>query len=89
VGREFLFLIPSTAVVRLDDVTARVLDAFQDGPRNPAEVVELFADRFPREDLVDSVVELNQMGALVSADVVNLIPTFNPTPDPQQVQPEL
>src|SRR5438093_3438407 len=73
VGREFLFLIPSTAVVGLDEVTGCLLDAFRDVPRNPAAVVDLLADRFPREELVDSIVELNQMGALLSADVVNFI----------------
>ena len=81
-GRQFLFLIPSTAVVCLDEVTGCLLDAFQDGPQNPAEVVDLLAGRFPREELVDSLVELNQMGALLSADVVDLIPTFQPVADP-------
>ena len=52
-GKEFAFLIPSSSVIGLDDLTGALLDGFKDGPRNPSTVLESLMPRFSHDDLVE------------------------------------
>ena len=77
-GREFMFLVPNSAVLGLDEVTGALVREFEGGPTEPHTVVDRLANRFSREDLIDGVTELHQLGALVTPELARTIPTFAP-----------
>jgi uncharacterized protein len=63
-GRRFLYLVPSAAVVQIDDAADAVLATLGGGPRSRAEIADALAGRFPRETVVASIDELLQVRAL-------------------------
>ncbi len=78
-GKAFAFLIPSSSVIGLDDLSAALLDGFKDGPRNPATVVDALAERFSRDDLVEGLSELHQTGAVTTPEHAATIPVYKQT----------
>ncbi len=68
----------TSAVVGLDPVTAAVIDVFEAGPANPADVLDRLGSLFPREDLVEGFSELNQLGVLMPGDDTHGPPPFAP-----------
>jgi len=78
-GKEFAFLIPSSSVVGLDEITVALLDGFKEGPRNPAAVVDALIQRFDHDDLVDGLSELHQIGAITTPDRAVKIPPYRET----------
>jgi uncharacterized protein len=61
---RYLYLVPSAAIVRLDDAAAAVLDAFAAGPRSRAEVAAALADRFDADTVASSLSELVEIRAV-------------------------
>ena len=48
---HFLYLVPSAAVVRIDDVTQAVLDCLETGDRSPGDLTTSLGDRWTPEDV--------------------------------------
>ena len=46
IGSPYLYLVPSAAVIRLDDTASAVLDAVGDGEREFAAVASALSDRW-------------------------------------------
>jgi uncharacterized protein len=67
-GSRFLYLAPSAAVIAVDDVSAAVLDAVAKKPRSLPDLVADLADRYPGQDVGDSVGELVRVRALSRVD---------------------
>jgi uncharacterized protein len=63
-GSRFLYLAPSAAVIAIDDVSAAVLDAVAARPRSQPDLVADLADRYPEQDVEESVGELVRVRAL-------------------------
>jgi uncharacterized protein len=78
-GRDFAFLVPSSSVIGLDEVTGALLDGFKEGPRSPAAVLEALSHRFNHDDLRDGLSELHQMGAVTTPEGAATIPVFQET----------
>ena len=55
---RFLYLVPSAAVVRIDDVTQAVLDCLETGDRSPGDLTTSLGDRWTPEDVKSSIDEL-------------------------------
>jgi uncharacterized protein len=55
---HFLYLVPSAAVVRIDDVTQAVLDCLETGDRSPGDLTTSLGDRWTPEDVRSSIDEL-------------------------------
>jgi len=55
---RFLYLVPSAAVVRIDDVTQAILDALEGGDRSPSELTDSLGDRWTADDVRSSIDEL-------------------------------
>lgn len=66
-GHRFLYLVPSAAVVRLDDPSEAVLCALSDGPRNREELSTDLGSRFQPEEIRSAVSELVQMRVIGAA----------------------
>jgi uncharacterized protein len=83
-GSRFLYLAPSAAVIAVDDVSAAVLDAVAENPRSLPDLVADLADRYPGQDVGDSVGELVRVRALSRVDTqLRRIPKVLPlTPVP-------
>lgn len=80
-GKEYAFLIPSSSVVGLDEVTGAILEGFKDGPRNPAAVLETLSGHFNHDDLVDGLSELHQVGAITAPEHAVTIPPYRQQKD--------
>src|SRR5690348_1060703 len=65
-GADYLYLVPSAAVVKLDDATRAVLDALNDGHRQAADVAAQLEPRFPTEDVRSAITELLTVRAIQS-----------------------
>jgi len=78
-GKEFAFLIPSSSVIGLDDLTGALLDGFKDGPRSPSAVLESLMPRFSHDDLVEGLSELHQIGAVTAPERAITIPPYRDT----------
>lgn len=63
-GQRFLYLVPSAAVVKLDETADAVLRALEEGPRSPQNLGATLGDRFNAEEIHSSVAELLQMRAI-------------------------
>src|SRR5688500_674810 len=63
---DYLYLVPSAAVVKLDDATQAVLDALGDGEHQAADVAVRLAPRFPAEDIRSAIAELLTVRAIRS-----------------------
>ncbi|MGQ0732987.1 MAG: quinohemoprotein amine dehydrogenase maturation protein [Acidobacteriota bacterium] len=63
-GRRFLYLVPSAAVVGIDECSSAVLDGLRDRPRDESGLVEELADRFDRAEIADAVAELRRVRAI-------------------------
>ena len=74
--QDFLYLVGSSAVIGLDALTGAVVDAFESGPQASSEVLDRLAGRFERDELVEGLTELHQLGALMPADRESTIPQF-------------
>jgi len=83
-GARYLYLVPSAAVVRLDDVSAAVLDRVEAGDGTPAELYGALDGRFPREGVHAAVEELLTVRAL------RMVADAPPAPEPAAaVRPKL
>ncbi|MGH7617538.1 MAG: hypothetical protein ACREPM_09950, partial [Gemmatimonadaceae bacterium] len=65
-GRDarFLYLVPSAAVVRLDDVAEAVLETLAEGDRSATELAESLAGRWSTDVSRSSIDELVGMRAI-------------------------
>jgi uncharacterized protein len=61
---RFLYLVPSAAVVRLDDVAEAVLETLADGDRTATELADSLASRWGSEVIHSSIDELLGMRAI-------------------------
>jgi uncharacterized protein len=61
---HFLYLVPSAAIVRVDDAAAAVLDVLAHGPRSEAEVVAALVPRFDAGTVTSSLAELAEIRAI-------------------------
>lgn len=66
-GQRFLYLVPSAAVIRLDEASDAVLRTLEEGPLSPAQVTERLGARFPAGEVHDALGELLQVRALGAA----------------------
>jgi uncharacterized protein len=63
---RFLYLVPSAAVIRLDDVSQAVLDSLEGGDQSPVELTDSLSDRWSAGDVRNSIDELLGMRAIHS-----------------------
>jgi uncharacterized protein len=63
-GARFLYLVPSAAVVRLDDVAEAVLETLAAGDRTATELADSLASRWDTETVHSSIDELLGMRAI-------------------------
>lgn len=63
---RFLYLVPSAAVVRLDDLSQAVLHSLEGGDRSPAELTDSLSDRWSAGDVRNSIDELLGMRVIHS-----------------------
>ena len=63
---DYLYLVPSAAVVKLDDATQAVLDVLGDGEHRAADVATRLAPRFSAEDIRSAITELLTVRAIRS-----------------------
>ncbi len=63
---QFLYLVPSAAVVRLDDVSQAVLASLEEGDRSPNEVTDALSPRWSADDIRASIDELLGVRAIHS-----------------------
>lgn len=61
---DYLYLVPSAAVVKLDDATRAVLDTIGDGERQAADVSAQLGTLFPAEDVRSAITELLTVRAI-------------------------
>jgi len=61
---RFLYLVPSAAVVRLDDVSEAVLETLADGDRSATELAESLGARWSPDTVQSSIDELLGMRAI-------------------------
>jgi uncharacterized protein len=77
---HFLYLVPSAAVVRIDDVTQAVLDCLETGDRSPVDLTTSLGDRWTSEDVKSSIDELLGLRAV--------FPVVAPPPKPIVEKPK-
>ena len=63
---RFLYLVPSAAVVRLDDLSQAVLDRLETGDRSRGELTDALSPRWTPENISSSIDELLGMRAIHS-----------------------
>ncbi len=80
-GNEFVYLVPSAAVFLLDEAASAVLQELQCSALAEVDLIERLADRFPVEELTDTITELRRVRAIGE----NGSPTVRP---PKQMPPE-
>src|SRR5688500_5744799 len=73
---DYLYLVPSAAVVKLDDATRAVLDALGDGEREAVDLATQLSPSFPADDVRSAITELLTVRALKTV-------TAPVTPPPQ------
>jgi uncharacterized protein len=61
---RFLYLVPSAAVVQLDDLSHAVLETLAAGDRSATDLVETLSDRWKADDVRTSVDELLGLRAI-------------------------
>jgi uncharacterized protein len=61
---RFLYLVPSAAIVRVDEAASAVLDALLDGPRSEVEIAQALAPRFDADTVRTSLAELAEIRAI-------------------------
>ena len=77
---RFLYLVPSAAVIRIDDVTQAILDALEMGDRSPGDLTASLGDRWTPEDVRSSIDELLGLRAVY--------PVVAPPPKPIAEKPK-
>jgi len=77
---RFLYLVPSAAVIRIDDVTQAILDALETGDRSPGDLTASLGDRWTSEDVKSSIDELLGLRAV--------FPVVAPPPKPIVEKPK-
>ena len=77
---HFLYLVPSAAVIRIDDVTQAILDALETGDRSPSDLTASLGDRWTPEDVKSSIDELLGLRAVH--------PVIAPPPKPVVEKPK-
>ena len=77
---RFLYLVPSAAVIRIDDVTQAILDALETGDRSPGDLMASLGDRWTPEDVRSSIDELLGLRAVY--------PVVAPPPKPIAEKPK-
>jgi len=77
---SFLYLVPSAAVIRIDDVTQAVLDSLETGDRSPTELTDSLGDRWTPDDIRSSIDELLGLRAV--------FPVVAPPPKPVAEKPK-
>ena len=77
---RFLYLVPSAAVIRIDDVTQAILDALETGDRSPGDLTASLGDRWTPEDVRSSIDELLGLRAVY--------PVVAPPPKPIAEKPK-
>ena len=63
-GNRFLYLVPSAAVVQIDDASAAVIGALRERGRTPAELTSLLGGQFPPAQVHSALGELLQIRAV-------------------------
>ena len=63
---RFLYLVPSAAVVRLDDLSQAVLDRLETGDQSRDEITATLSETFTADDVRSSIDELLGMRAIYS-----------------------
>ena len=63
-GAPYVYLVPSAAVFRLDEVSVAVLDALSERDYEPADLAMSLRPRFPLPDVKDAVEELVRVRAI-------------------------
>jgi uncharacterized protein len=63
-GHRFLYLVPSAAVVEVDDASSAVLRALEGGARSREQLSEELTERFGADEIRSSVAELLQVRAI-------------------------
>jgi len=61
---QYLYLVPSAAVVRLDDLSQAVLDGLSEGDRSTGDLASALTSRWSIEDVRSSIDELLGMRAI-------------------------
>src|SRR5688500_910977 len=61
---DYLYLVPSAAVVKLDDATRAVLGALGDGEREAVDLATQLSPSFPADDVRSAITELLTVRAL-------------------------
>ncbi|HLJ45308.1 MAG TPA: quinohemoprotein amine dehydrogenase maturation protein [Bryobacteraceae bacterium] len=63
-GNEFVYLVPSAAVFMLDEAAIAVLDELGARPVPEAELRQKLSNRFPADELVQTISELRRVRAI-------------------------
>ena len=71
-GRYFVYLVPSAAVFMLDDASAAVLRELDAHPLPKAELSSRLADRFPAEEIEETIAELRRVQAIGDNDASDM-----------------
>ncbi|MEP6495171.1 MAG: quinohemoprotein amine dehydrogenase maturation protein [bacterium] len=77
---RFLYLVPSAAVVRIDDLTQAVLDDLETGDRSNLEIAAALGERWSADDVRSTIDELLGMRAIH--------PVLAPPPKPVAEKPK-
>ena len=83
---EYLYLVPSAAVVRLDATTQAVLAALEEGSAPAREVADRLASFFPVADVRSAIEELLTVRAIKTVAAPQPV-TRNPQPEAGNPQP--
>ena len=86
-GAPYVYLVPSAAVFRLDDVSVSVLDALGERDYEPAELALALAPRFPLPEVKDAVEELVRVRAINAFERRDTPPTTAAAVTPPPVAP--
>ncbi len=89
-GAPYVYLVPSAAVFRLDDVSVAVLDALGEREYEPTDLALTLAPRFPLPDVkgaVEELVRVRAISAFERQDTQALAPTVAPSPPPRKRVP--
>jgi uncharacterized protein len=71
---EFLYLVPSAAVFRLDPAASAILATLREGPLPGEELVGKLAAHFPVDELAETIAELQRVRAIGSSSSRAAIP---------------
>ena len=79
-GSRFLYLVPSAAVVQIDDLSQAVLETLDAGDRSASELADALGDRWTPDDIRSSIDELLGLRAV--------FPVVAPPPKPVAEKPK-